>query len=135
MTADAAGSGPAASAVMGDVIEIARHISLGIQPAPVAACPDEVTVLDMGELNTRYYLRLTAYDKPGALAQISEAFGREGVSVRSMLQDPADHDSATIIFVTHHARESALMKALDAIRGLPVTKSIDTVIRIEEPSS
>ena len=129
---EGAGAGPAASAVMGDVIEVARHVAKGTGPLEACTCTDELPIKPMGELVTKYYLRFSVQDKPGVLAAISRVFGQHGVSIRSMTQPATSGEHAVLTFLTHRAREADVMAAVDEVRGLPSLKEVGTVIRIEE---
>jgi homoserine dehydrogenase len=129
---EGAGSLPAASAVVGDVIEVARHISRGCLGLVGCTCNEELPVRDMGELETAYYLRLRVADQPGVFGQVATAFGNHGVSLASVIQKGADEPTAEIVYVTHRANERAVRKALAEIEALEIVESVDTVLRVEE---
>ena len=114
---EGAGAGPAASAVMGDVIE---------------AATDRLPIRDVGQLNAKFYLRIVANDERGVLAAVSRVFADNGVSIRSMIQPTTDRESAELIFMTHHALEANVEKALTEIEALASIKEIGTIIRVEE---
>lgn len=128
---EGAGAGPAASAVMGDIIEIARHIAKGTGPIVGCTCTDTLPFRPMGDLETKYYLRLLVEDKPGVLASTSKAFSDCGVSIRSVVQPSDDKDTADLIYMTHTAKEENFISALEQIKLLPTVKNIGTIIRIE----
>jgi homoserine dehydrogenase len=129
---EGAGSLPAASAVVGDVIEVARHISRGCLGLVGCTCNEELPVRDMGELETAYYLRLRVTDQPGVFGQVATAFGNHGVSLASVIQKGADEPTAEIVYVTHRANERAVRQALAEIEALEIVESVDTVLRVEE---
>jgi len=129
---EGAGSLPAASAVVGDVIEVARHISRGCLGLVGCTCNEELPVRDMGELETAYYLRLRVADQPGVFGQVATAFGNHGVSLASVIQKGADEPTAEIVYVTHRANERAVRQALAVIEALEIVESVDTVLRVEE---
>jgi homoserine dehydrogenase len=129
---EGAGSLPAASAVVGDVIEVARHISRGCLGLVGCTCNEELPVRDMGELETAYYLRLRVADQPGVFGQVATAFGNHGVSLASVIQKGADEPTAEIVYVTHRANERAVRQALAEIEALEIVESVDTVLRVEE---
>lgn len=130
---EGAGAGAAASAVMGDVIEVARRVDRGVAPIVGCTCTDELAIRDIGELETRFYLRLLVADKPGVLAAISKIFCHHEVSIRSMLQpEPGGDGTAELIFMTHIANDSNFETALEEIKNLDCVVEIGTMIRIEE---
>lgn len=130
---EGAGSGPAASAVVGDVIEVARHVEGGCLGLVGCTCTEELPVRDMSELSTRYYLRLRVLDRPGVLAATSEVLGRHQVSIASVIQkETYESGEAQIVFLTYQAEEAAVRTALEEIAGLDVVTGIGAVIRVEE---
>jgi homoserine dehydrogenase len=129
---EGAGAGAAASAVMGDVIEVARRVANNVEPIVGCTCTDNLAIRDIGELETKFYLRLLVADKPGVLAAISEIFCHHNVSIRSMVQPTAGGDgTAELIFVTHIAGDANFETALAEIQGLDCVVEIGTMIRIE----
>ena len=68
---EGAGAGPAASAVMGDVLEVARHIALGVRPIVGCTCTDDLPLVPMEELKTKYYIRFAVADRSGVLAAMA----------------------------------------------------------------
>lgn len=129
---EGAGSGPAASAVMGDVIEIARSITAGVDPFVGCTCTDSLKVLSIDELETQYYIRLSVADRPGVLAATSAVFSRHGTSIFSMMQaGNAYGESVDVIYVTHTTTESSIRAALEEIGQLEEVHEVATVIRVE----
>ncbi len=130
---EGAGSLPAASAVMGDVIETARHITSGCLNVVGCTCAEELPVRDIGDLLSRYYIRLTVTDAAGVLAKVAGAFGDSGVSLASVIQKRVcEPGSAEIVWVTHEASESSVRAALDDIARLDVVGAVGSVIRVED---
>jgi homoserine dehydrogenase len=125
-----AGEGPTASAVMGDVMDIARGLRLPVfgQPAETlaAARPANSTV------PAAYYLRLQLIDKPGALAKITAILGDAGVSIDRMRQYGHQDTSAPVLIVTHKTTRADLTTALAAVRETDVVLADPVAIRIEE---
>lgn len=78
-----------------------------------------------------YYMRLVVLDKPGVLAEIAGIFGRHNVSLDTVMQKQRDHDHATIIFITHEAREKWIHEALEEIKRSPAVISVESLIRVE----
>jgi len=129
---EGAGSLPAASAVVGDLIEVARRIQAGIPPLVGCTCTEDLAVRDISELETAYYIRLEVADQPGVLAAVASVFGDEGVSIASVIQKRAEAGMAEIVYVTHRARERDLRSALATIEALPVVGRTASIIRVEE---
>ena len=129
-----AGSGPAASAVMGDVLEVARHITLGVPPIVGCTCTDKLPIVSMDNLETRYYIRLVVPDRTGVLASAAEVFARHDVSLRSVMQEgTAAHDAVNLIFVTHTACEKNIREALAELATMDdLLQEAPTVIRVED---
>lgn len=133
-----AGSGPAASAVVGNVIEFARQLSAGIKPLDHCTCTDTVTIRSMDKLSTRYYLRMPVVDKPGVFAKVAEAFAAHNVSIFSVVQRGGTDVSrgtdvaeiVNLIIVTHHALEADVRAAIEDIVSTGVTAEEPAVIRV-----
>ncbi len=125
-----AGEGPTASAVVGDIIDIARGLRLPVfgQPAHTleAAPPARVAT------PAPYYLRLLLEDRPGALAKVAQALGEAGVSINRMRQYRHDTPAAPVLIVTHRAAEEAIHQAVAAIREVDVNLDEPVALRIEE---
>lgn len=129
---EGAGSLPAASAVVGDVIEVARHIVRGCLGLVGCTCNEELPVRDIGELETSYYLRLLVADEPGVLGRVASVFGSHGVSLASVIQKTDTAPTAEIVYVTHEATERAVRAALEEIEDLDIVESVGTVLRVED---
>lgn len=129
---EGAGSLPAASAVVGDVIEVARHIQSECLAMIGCTCTDSLRVRDLGELETAYYIRLRVADEPGVVASTAGVFAEYRVSLASVIQKLADDGEAELVYVTHVAAESAVQAALDQIRANSSVREVGTVLRVEE---
>ena len=129
-----AGAGPAASAVMGDVLEVARRITRGVSALDDIRATDELPIAPIDELETRYYIRFVVADRAGVLATMASVFARHGVSVRSVVQrGQASRGTADLVYVTHHAKESAIRAALTELAGLDdVVHGEPSLIRVED---
>lgn len=116
---EGAGAGPAASAVMGDAIEVARHVANDVKPIVGCTCTDNLPLRGIGKLETKYYLRLLVKDEPGVLAAISEIFSQYDVSIRSMVQ-PTTHGDGTRRAHFHDAygQRGALRGSLKEVEAL-----------------
>ena len=130
---EGAGSLPAASAVVGDVIEVARHIQSGCLNVVGCTCNEEYPVRSIDELVTRYYIRLIVKDQPGVLAATAKVFGDHGVSLDAVTQKGSIGDpKAEIVYVTYEATEKSVRESLAEIEDLDVVDSVGTVIRVED---
>jgi len=134
-----AGEMPTASAVVGDLMEIAREIRTGasgrVAPLsyPVAELVEQ-PLIPLGELVGRCYLRFTAVDRPGVLAHITEVLGQHGISIEAVSQRGRGHagESVPVIMLTHPAKESDVRGALEQIDGLNDVTAPSRLVRIEE---
>jgi homoserine dehydrogenase len=129
---EGAGSLPAASAVVGDVIEAARSIASNCRGLIGCTCNEKLPVRDISTLIARYYVRMEVADRPGVLAAVAGVFGDHGVSISSVIQKRCEGQTAEIVYVTHDATEAALREALASIAELEVAERIATVIRVED---
>ncbi|HEY5540614.1 MAG TPA: homoserine dehydrogenase [Coriobacteriia bacterium] len=129
---EGAGSLPAASAVVGDLIEQARRIQTGCAPLVGCTCTEKLAVRDIAQLETEYYVRLAVADKIGVLAAVATVFGNHGVSIGSVIQKRAESGVAQIVYVTHQAREADVRSALAEIEALEVVNAVASVVRVEE---
>jgi homoserine dehydrogenase len=124
-----AGGDATATAVVGDVVTVARNLLSGARGVG-CTCFYERTIRPIEELTGQYYLLLRAEDRPGVLAEIASVFARSEVSIKSVWQEGFGHD-AQMVFITHRAREGAFQEAVDALRGLPAVEEVRSVLRVE----
>jgi homoserine dehydrogenase len=131
-----AGGDPTASAVLGDVVAVARH-RVGGGRGPGESAYADLPVLPMGQAMTRYHISLLVADRPGVLAQVATAFAEHGVSietVRQQLIEREDEDAETeanLIVVTHSAPDAALAATVEALAGLETVREVTSVMRVE----
>ncbi len=130
-----AGSMPTTSAIVADLIDLARAIAQGgVEPAGRVQdrpCP----VRGMDEVRTRYYIRIQVADQAGVLAKITRILGEGyGISIASVIQKETDEaaQTAELVIMTHEANEAALQKALGEVAELDVVAAIGNVIRVED---
>ncbi|MGE3258530.1 MAG: homoserine dehydrogenase [Geobacter sp.] len=135
-----AGQNPTASAIVGDLIEISRSITAGVQTrraAPLGFLDNSITSLPlrpMDEIVTSFMLRFTALDQSGVLAGIAGVLGKNGISIESMVQT-ARHNggqAVPIVIMTHEAREGAIRAALAEIDRFDFIAEPSRLIRIED---
>jgi homoserine dehydrogenase len=128
-----AGGAPTASAILGDVLAVSRHIAhnaVGQRETDYAdrdIAPIETT-------KTKFLIRLVVQDKPGVLAAIAQVFAAQGVSIQTVDQNGRDAD-AELIIVTHLATEGELKATVDALKKMDIVSKISSVIRVEGASA
>ena len=129
-----AGSGPAASAVMGDVIEVARRVELGCGPIVGCTCTEELPIVPMEDLKSKYYIRFSVTDRSGVLAAMAGVFAKHNVSVFSVVQrGREDGGVVDLAYVTHVAREKSVRAALAEIAELEdILHAEPSLIRVED---
>jgi homoserine dehydrogenase len=125
-----AGGGPTASAVLGDVLDVAESIRTG--QVSSESLRGAVGIRSIDDLKTQYYLTIDVADEPGVLAIVASAFGSRGVSIRSMEQVGLGAD-ARLVFITHLAREADVQATLTELRGLDAVRRIGTLLRVIGP--
>ena len=124
-----AGEGPTASAVMGDVMDIARGLRLPIFGQPAATLRKAQAA--SARTPAPYYLRLNLQDKPGALAKVAAAMGEAGVSIDRMRQTQHEGTNAPVLIVTHKTTRDTLEAALAAFPATGVVADEPVSLRIE----
>jgi homoserine dehydrogenase len=125
-----AGGVQTASAVLGDLVAIARRHVVG-GPGTSESTHAEIAVLPIGQITTRYAIMLEVTDEPGVLATIAQVFAEHGVSVEQLQQTVDDAGKATLVIGTHEAKEQALADTVAALAGSPVVASVASVLRVE----
>ncbi|MFD9703322.1 homoserine dehydrogenase [Lentzea sp. NPDC059081] len=124
-----AGGAPTASAVLGDLVAVARNkVASGRGPreSAYAALPAQ----PMGNTPTRYHIALDVADKAGVLSQVAAVFAEHDVSIAAVRQEGRTED-ASLVIVTHAATDAALRSTVDKIGGLPVVREVVSVMRVE----
>jgi len=135
-----AGMMPTASAVISDIVDLARNLMAGIAGrVPMLGCQtDEVKqmpVMPVEDLSTHYYFRFSALDKPGVLSKISGILGKYDISLKSVNQKGRKtNGSVPVVMMTHRALEADVKKALEEIASLDVVGEKPVLIRIEDES-
>ncbi|MDO5711336.1 MAG: homoserine dehydrogenase, partial [Micrococcales bacterium] len=133
-----AGGDPTASAVLGDVVAVARHRIVG-GLGPRESTYADLPVLPMGRAITRYYINLDVVDRPGVLAAVATEFARHEVSIQQVRQSiEADLErlgdeepGAELVIVTHAAPDAALSATVAALVELDVVRGVTSVMRVE----
>lgn len=134
-----AGRLPTASAVISDIADVARRLAdgKGSLASPSAPAAGGVRFRAMGEVESRYYLRLALQDKPGALGQVATVLGRHHISLASVMQKEPHHAGRTVpvVILTHPALEKNLDAALRVLEEAEAVGSKSIRLRIEDPGS
>jgi len=124
-----AGALPTGSAIVGDVIDVARNLlqtARGASETQHRAKP----IRPIDELQTQYYVLLDVEDETGVLAEVAQTFGAHGVSIAQVWQD-GDADSAQLVLITHRALESNLRATVEALACSSSVRSVASVLRVE----
>ena len=124
-----AGSGPTASAVVADILNIAgiRQLSSsdgGLDPLLAASSWRSCHLVDSSRIRQRNYVRFNTEDTPGVIGRIGSCFGEQGVSIQSIVQFDACDEGAEIVVITHEVGNGAMQNALQAIASLPGVRSL-----------
>lgn len=127
-----AGGNPTASAVVSDLIEIARNSSspmLGFKKP----LENGLKLKSISTIESRYYLRIKVIDRAGTLAQITSVLGDNGISIKMLLQkESSDNGFATLLLSTHKSNELSIQKAIKSLSNLNIIHNKPYMIRIEE---
>ena len=128
-----AGGEPTASAILGDLVAVARHKSGGSLGAGESAYAD-LEIAAISSVKTRYLIRLNVADRPGVLATVAQIFASHNVSIQTVRQSGRGED-AELIVMTHGASDAALSATVKELAGHDVVKSVESVIRVEGATS
>lgn len=124
-----AGGGPTASAVVGDIVEIARNILNGGRGIGCTCYHDRARIRPEDETPVRYYVVLSVLDQPGVLSEVAGVFARHGVSIASVRQEGFGEE-ATLMLITHTAVEGAHLATFHDLQHLDVVESVDSRLRV-----
>jgi homoserine dehydrogenase len=124
-----AGGAPTASAVLGDIVAVARNRIAGTR-GPEESTYADLKVHPMGDSITRYHVSLDVADKPGVLARVAEIFARHDVSIQTVRQEGRG-DDAQLVLVTHRASDAALSATIKDLRDLNIVRAVASVMRVE----
>ena len=132
-----AGSLPTASAVVGDIIDLARNRIVGVQSRVPAASfqwdsRKALPIKPMADIQSQYYLRCMVKDEPCVLSTISGILGERGISISSVLQKGRKRgQTVPLVILTHRSSEQGMQSALQDINALPIIAEPTTLIRME----
>ena len=124
-----AGGAPTASAVLGDLVTVARNRLGSTRGAGESAYADRA-VLPMGETLTRYHVAMDVDDRAGVLAAVANAFAENGVSIQTVRQEGRDED-AQLVVVSHQATDAQLVATVELLRRMEFVREVSSVMRVE----
>jgi homoserine dehydrogenase len=124
-----AGGAPTASAVLGDLVTVARNRLSGTRGPGESAYADRA-VLPMGETVTRYHVAIDVDDRAGVLAAVATAFSEHGVSIQTVRQEGRDAD-AQLVVVSHESTDAQLAATVETLRGMDTVREVTSVMRVE----
>ena len=133
-----AGKRPTGSAVVSDIICLARQIRLGVKSlipplAHARSTAGTLRIRPVDELLSSYYFRFSAVDRPGVLSKVSGVLGKHDISIYSVIQKGRGKDrSVPIVMLTHEARERSVIQALRELDQLDILTDKTVTIRVEE---
>ena len=124
-----AGGAPTASAVLGDLVTVARNRLAGTRGAGESAYADRA-VQPMGETRTRYHVAIDVDDRAGVLAAVANAFADHDVSIQTVRQEGRGAD-AQLVVVSHAAPDAALSATVEQLRSMDIVREVTSVMRVE----
>jgi homoserine dehydrogenase len=124
-----AGGAPTASAVLGDLVAVARNKINGTR-GPAETTYAQLPVLAMGETSTRYHVQLDVADKSGVLAKVAEVFAQHDVSIQTVRQEGRGNE-AQLVIVTHRATDAALSATVETLNTQEFVRQVVGVMRVE----
>jgi homoserine dehydrogenase len=127
-----AGGAPTASAVLGDLVTVARNRRSDVRGAGESVYA-QCEVLPMGDTLTRYHVALDVDDRAGVLAAVAHAFAEHGVSIQTVRQE-GHGDDAQLVVVSHQATDAALSATVEDLRSMDFVHDVSSVMRVEGES-
>ncbi len=124
-----AGGAPTASAVLGDIVTVARNRLASGRGAGESAYA-QLAIQPIGATPTRYHVNLDVLDRAGVLAQVATVFAAHDVSIQTVRQDGFGDDDASLVIVTHTATDAALAATVEQLRHLDVVRDVASVMRV-----
>ena len=124
-----AGEMPTASAVVGDIIDVARDLAYDCTGRISCTCYRQIPVKDFGEVENKFFLRMQVKNQPGVLAKIAQVFGEHMVSIARVVQKNAVADSAELVVVTDRVKEKHMEEALEKLGKMESIYEVSSVIR------
>lgn len=125
-----AGEMPTASAVVGDLFDIARNIQAGCCGRIGCTCYKNLPVKKMEQIESKYFIRMQVEDRYGVLASVASVFGNNSVSIAQVIQKKKKGDTAEIVLITDMVEERHLRDALKIFEGMSIIRKISSMIRV-----
>ena len=125
-----AGEMPTASAIVGDVFDIARNIRYQCSGRISCTCYKELPIKQIGDIRSRYFLRMQVDDKPGVLASVASVLANNSVSIAQVIQKAKSSETAEIVVITDSVEERHFNDSLAIFQGMSVIRIISSVIRV-----
>ncbi len=125
-----AGALPTGSAVVGDILDVARNMQFNCAGRIGCGCYKNLPIKKLGETNSSFYIRMRLEDRAGTLAALAGVFGQYGVSISMLLQKDKTAESAEIVIVTYDVAEEQFNNAIADVKKMEMVKEICSVIRV-----
>ncbi|WMI82123.1 homoserine dehydrogenase [Anaerotignum sp. MB30-C6] len=125
-----AGALPTGSAVVGDIIDVARNIQFNCTSRIGCSCYKDIPVKDIGETKSGYYVRMKLEDRAGTLAALAGVFGSNNVSISKLLQKTKQGNTAEVVIVTYEVLEKEFMDSIAVISKMAMVKEVSSIIRV-----
>jgi homoserine dehydrogenase len=129
-----AGDMPTATSVVADLVAVSRNLMLGINGNRNSLIMNEKKLKSDDQIISKYFMRLQVADRAGVLAQITQIFAEQEISLESVIQTPnsLSHGETEIIIITHDASKSGMNRVLERFAGIDAVKAVRSVYRVEE---
>ncbi|MBS4959755.1 MAG: homoserine dehydrogenase [Clostridiales bacterium] len=125
-----AGMYPTASAIVGDVIDVARNMSFRCNGRIGCFCYKHAPIKDIREIESCYFIRMEVADRSGTLAGVTAVFGNNSVSIAQMIQEKRKDGIAEVVFITDQVQEKMLQDAITILEGMAIVKRIFPIFRV-----
>ncbi len=128
-----AGSLPTGSAVVGDILDVARNMMYHCTGRIGCSCYKNIPIKEMKDTESGYYIRMKLEDRAGTLAELAGVFGKNGVSISMLIQKAKEGDTAEVVIVSYGVKECKFIDSLSTISNMQMVKEISSVIRVYQP--
>lgn len=125
-----AGEMPTGSAVVGDILDVARNMHFNCTGRIGCSCYKNIPVKDIGETKSSYYVRMKLEDRAGTLAALAGLFGSNNVSISMLLQKTKQGNTAEVVIVTYDVLEKQFMDSMTVISNMSMVKEVSSMIRV-----
>ena len=125
-----AGALPTASAVVGDIMDVARNMLFHCNGRIGCSCYKNLPIKQIGDTTSRYYIRMRLEDRAGTLAAMAGVFAENDASIAILLQKETIENDAEIVVVTHEVAEKKFMDAIKKFSSMEMVKEISSIIRV-----